>query len=1459
MAVNKRIRRRIYLLAILCLVLGTTMVSVYFYSRWNRQNQIDSAYEQGMVAYESGDFVTALPLLSKAAAGIKNDADLIIALGRTRLRNIDPTGRHITAAEKYFLFVLSIDSSNQQALEELVRIYAMTNNSTNTLLYSDRIDDPTPELIRMRVRVLGQNGRFDQAIEELERIRRIEPDDPIWALEMIGMRERTGEPPTSILDDIDLMMIEHPENQGLRYGKIHVLQRVGREDSALELLREFASEERIHPDIILMLGDKLGASGLEAERDAIARRIVELGRTDPGVANLIIDRRIMRGQYERALELALQASADHPNDLTFLRKAAAIVGRSQDRDRSERVYSELITRSISEDTARGAVDERMVDAFRIWSTGTPEEKRAMTPDLEKLVVLARGSGMLRLMLAEALYLDGRAVESAEMYRNLFEGTGSRDAGRRLVMMKIQERLLEEAVGYSTRLLELHPDLDSFVIQSKALIALKRARGGVPSDLPVIDDPTGISDRILTSYRSMIDRSAAGAQSLLGILVESASLENNLEVLDFAVNEALKSKEIESTALLVMARDRKVFSRGWANALAERADDLGVDETDLIMTKAVHARLDGRENDALVLADRAYEIVGNGLTEDQTGRRREILAFVANSPASDEAVGRMRRMLDDLRTDAASARIVTMYPGIWIRDPEMADMALERLGALVGDASPSFQIALGKRVALLESDDEVARARSIVALNDIVQSSPGSMEAMLVLGDLLRGGRNPNLTAAAAFLKKAVDMRPTQVDLYPDLIQLLQVTGDRERAQDYLDQYQRMSSDDSDMRSRIALHVRQGRMDEAIDELQRLAEGSGDPLDRVYLGMFLGREGRTDEAIEQYEKVEETDPENRFALHGKLLLLADSGRIEEALRIARSCDFLEAGELEAMEVEMHLAASMPQMAVPIVDDLIAERSNEVATWMIAGRVRMSNGDLPGARKAYLRALEIEPDNRLVMEKLAPILVADISTWDDAGAVLEVVGDSNPVLAEILELTMSASDRSTGSFRPSKDHLNRSLELVDRFPGAIAPSRLAWQLHEAAGRHDIGLEIGTNAMSRFQNGAEPALWAYQSALGAGDWDRAVDFAYAARSRSERNRSLLHDLRIADLCMRLGRNGEAYAALAPYEGMLGNDSELVGRMTMSDRSTVGEVTLIRRLRGLSISALIRTRRIDKAKALLVSLIADNPGLLEAWIANNAFVGRDIAIEATRGISDLLRETDGGRLREIGAWIDIARRFEEPTDLEFVESLLEGMQPDGNPMENEIRMQQAQFQVAMGNSSRAIGILEEIIDGMRRDGIGRRSASDVADADEARQVRYERSLYIMALNNHAYQAARAGELEDRETGLANIEEAIRLSEAGPRNNCIDTKASVLASLDRKAEALDLMLELRTRSPEHIGFRINTARLLIDLDRSMEARTLLDDTLQLLVTRPSSQEQASQVRSLLETAGRMTIGTVDK
>ena len=1448
MSLNKRIKRRIVLLVCLFLALSVVIVSVYFYSQWNRKNQIAESYAQGMAAYESGDYITALPLLSKAASSIRDDVDLIIALGNTRLRNVDPNGRHISAAEKYFLFALSLDSQNNEALMELVKIYALTGNSTNTMIYSDRIEEPTPEVIRFRVRVLNQNGRFDQALEEVARIREIEPDDPMWAIEHVGIQERMGVATALILDDIEEMMRAHPDNQGLLYSKIHILQSSGRADSAVGLLRDFAASEDIDPKIVLMLSRKLVASGMLEEQAQLALRIEEISRTDPDIAESIIDQHLKNGSYVKAMEKALQADKDFPEDLRFLRKAAGFVKQIGNQTEQEELYSNLIERSRAQDTAQAGIDERVVDVYRNWGPGNTDIGSDLIPELEELITLDYSNVFLKVMLAEAFIQTGRRDDGTRIYDDVFQRTNSRASGRRLVNLLIQTRQYEEAVTTASRLLALYPNLDSYITQNQALLALKRANGVLTGNYPGLRSGSTISKRVLDTYQKMTEESQSGSELLLPLLASAASLEEDREILAFATGEALRSEQVDHPALLLIASDPLVLEMGDATALVARAEEKGAAEFDLLSLKALHERLQGNEEKALEIIDQAYALI-EGTGPEQVAQRRRVLTFIAGSTLDDQAIDRLRSVMSELQGDAASAQVVSIFPDLWKKDPDLAESALEQTRLLLGENSQAYQIALGKRVSVLEMDDEGARAKSIVALNNIVQNSPGSIDAMLILSDLLRGGTKPDLSASAGFLKRVIDIRPSQKELYPQLIQLLQMSGDRERAQEYLEQYQKIDTADAATRNRVALYVRQGQMDDAISELLKLASDSNDPLDRVYLGMFLGREGRVEEAIAQYVLAEEMDPENRFALHGKLLLLANSNRLDEALDLARSCTFLEPGELAAMEVELYIAGAQGGDALPVADKLIENRPDEIATWLVNARVRVQNGDLEAARDSYRKALEIDAENQVAREQLAPLLVADPLQWEEASRLLEGLKESNPLLTDVLMLTMDATDPETGRFSPSEEDLSRSLELIERYPGSIAPRRLAWEIHENGGRHDIGLEISIESMEKFPNSATPSLWGFQSALSSRDWDRAVEFAYSTRSRSNRNRSLVHDLRIAEICMRLGRNADAYAALAPYTDIIAEDDLLAERMSISDRKADPRNNSARRARGYLISSMIRTKRIAKARQMLDTLIDENPALVEAWLSNNAFVDRDTAINATTAISDLLQDTPEGRVREASARINIARQFDDQTQLAVAREILDGVTTDDDQLMAEIVLQRASVEDCAGNHPEAIRIIGELIASMRDSGVPGRIPSDDDDVQERRRLLKDQSLYLRALNNHAFQISKTDDQERLEEALTNIDEAIASSSGLSRANFIDTKCSVLSSLDRKAEALELMQRVIAQAPGQIGFRINTARLLIDLDRMEEARVLLNDTLDMLVTRQSTPKQAETVRELLEEA----------
>ena len=239
MAINKRIRRRLILLCTLTLLLTIGLVAGFFYAKWNRERQVEFAAQQGMAAYEAGDYLSALPKLSKAVSDEKrkNDLELVLALGQSRLRNIDPNGRHIRASEKFFLHALSIDPNNTEALEELVNIYVATGDTANVLTYSDRLPDGDIKMIKKRAGSLRASGRLDEAIEEIRRIRDLAPSDTLWPLYEFTLFGQRGDDIEDRLERALEHARNHPDNQGIMAALISLYREQGRFDDARNMTR----------------------------------------------------------------------------------------------------------------------------------------------------------------------------------------------------------------------------------------------------------------------------------------------------------------------------------------------------------------------------------------------------------------------------------------------------------------------------------------------------------------------------------------------------------------------------------------------------------------------------------------------------------------------------------------------------------------------------------------------------------------------------------------------------------------------------------------------------------------------------------------------------------------------------------------------------------------------------------------------------------------------------------------------------------------------------------------------------------------------------------------------------------------------------------------------------------------------------------------------------------------------
>ena len=66
---NRRAKRRLWLLSVLAILGAATLACWVLFASWNRERRIQTSIDDGMAAYERGDYVNALNIFEGYALG----------------------------------------------------------------------------------------------------------------------------------------------------------------------------------------------------------------------------------------------------------------------------------------------------------------------------------------------------------------------------------------------------------------------------------------------------------------------------------------------------------------------------------------------------------------------------------------------------------------------------------------------------------------------------------------------------------------------------------------------------------------------------------------------------------------------------------------------------------------------------------------------------------------------------------------------------------------------------------------------------------------------------------------------------------------------------------------------------------------------------------------------------------------------------------------------------------------------------------------------------------------------------------------------------------------------------------------------------------------------------------------------------------------------------------------------
>ena len=213
-----------------------------------------------------------------------------------------------------------------------------------------------------------------------------------------------------------------------------------------------------------------------------------------------------------------------------------------------------------------------------------------------------------------------------------------------------------------------------------------------------------------------------------------------------------------------------------------------------------------------------------------------------------------------------------------------------------------------------------------------------------------------------------------VSSHVNLAATLIASGDLERAEKEVLAALRLDPDHARARKLLfSLRYRQKRFDDAVEVSRGLVEGAdaGDSRFVTRVARAYRQAGRLEEGIRDYRgRVD--GGEQRFAA---LLcrLLYEAGDLGGALAVARSVLAVEPLNEAAMDTAFNVALRQgrPGDVEPLLEAALQANGRSVAHLNYLSFVRERGGDLPGAERLLLHALEVDPEHGASLVNLGRI--------------------------------------------------------------------------------------------------------------------------------------------------------------------------------------------------------------------------------------------------------------------------------------------------------------------------------------------------------------------------------------------------------------------------------------------------------------------------------------------------------
>lgn len=1108
---RKRRRRRLLLLLGVIGALGVAGVGALQFKKVREAHLVQSKRISGMAASEAGDHKQALRDLGYVINKAPDDGEAALAFATSR-RQVETTNRrNLTQAVVVARRAAQAMPGDLRPRELLMSLYSEMGLLTERLQAAQDIlaldpDHHNAHLIELDS--LRRLGRRDEAYEKALAYYKTVPNDVDAAGVVVDLMVELDKPQNDVLDFVEDLIAQAPENVRALLLKSRLLGLYGKTEDAREAALRAATLKQGDSATLAATVQLLDLFGESDTVESLLKREQSVGADREDAAVVAASRAWKDGRIDDAKRL-VQEAMDQATDASD-----ALLG-----------WTALIAdQSGLGQSALAQLAQRTSGEARSWSAILESRAAIRKHDWPRAASRARRAIELNQRNVVAVFLLGESERAVGDWRSA--------VGRWRQLIAIEPSWLTIRMDLVTALLAAGQTRDAFNEAIQALehwpdrMAVAQAAGRAGTPMIERGEASGAEQAQIISLLKAIEEQssdpAVGAALLTRALAASGDMAGARASLAKLLDGETLPPKNDLGPLIDSCRRLGVFG---VDELVGRVAAQNNDSPGVLLAVAMAEYQNGHKQQASARIGAAIDRA-KGQPEKLASLERTRALFLdqIGDPGALEAV---KEIAAARRDDPAAQRLLLDSRSAWT-DKQAVSAAIVALHSLTGEASTVWRVYQARETLTFDPSDKGA-AEVVTLLGDVVRAEPENSAALTYLGEAYAVLKDYN--KASQMLGRAVDLQPASASLMARLIELLQASGQRDKAQTRLQaflNYNHLTRDERRRRARLLL--RQGMVAQAEQDLQQLAQ-SGTIEDSSLAAQAAARAGHIAKAKAQFDQILSRPDRTSEAV------IAAADFKARNVSFADGLAALDQLPDEVAEVDRQLIVAgfyRRQGRVAEAEKLyadLASRSDLAEAWSALAQLEMKRGAFDDARQAVQKGLIAHPDHHALLQ--LQIAMSDQDNTDSSLEALQKIADlldDTSVAREPLEKYIAARTAIAGHPDDAAYATNQLRAITEAYPSFYPAWRDLVDAYRQNGQLDDAATAAREAAFRMPTLARSAELAARTLAMADRFDEALPLAEDWSDRLNDD-PYPAQVFIGALLFRMGRNADALARLEPW----------------------------------------------------------------------------------------------------------------------------------------------------------------------------------------------------------------------------------------------------------------------------------------------------------------------------------------